>query len=200
MSEHPTKLDMLAFARSMVPAQYRGKGNWDKILKCFSKPFQDLENGFWQLLTERYLSVAVGDVLDQLGEIVVEPREGRTDEAYRVAIRVKILIVVSSGTQPQILAILATLMPTVSHLFVPYYPAAFTVEAGGVVTAVQAAELARAVRRAKAAGVGAQVISSQVDEANSFLWSDDTEIASSTQGFADDEETDAGGALADVQE
>ena len=201
MSVEPAPLVMLTYARALLPAQYRNKTTWDKLLRCFAKPFQELEDVYFQLLLERHVSVATGAVLAQLGEILNEPREGRSDEAYRIAIRVKILIIVSSGTIPQILAILELLNPTLVHQYIPYFPAGFIVESsGGPITAVAAAELARAFRRAKAAGVGAQLVTSEVDDDDSFLFSDDTEIASVTQGFADDEETDPGGALAEVQE
>jgi hypothetical protein len=200
MSVHPTKLVMLDYARSLLPAQYRNKAKWTKLLRCFAKPFQDLEDAFWQLLTERHVSVANEAVLRQLGEIVDEPQEGRSLEAYRIAIRVKILTIVASGTVPQILAIISLLMPNLAHHLVPYFPAGFIIDVDGVIDADTSAELSRAVRRAKAAGVSAQVVTSEVEDDDSFLFADDTEIASSTQGLSDDEETDPGGTLADVQE
>jgi hypothetical protein len=199
MSVHPTKLVMFDYARSLLPAQYRNKTNWTKLLRCFAKPFQDLEDAFWQLLVERHVSVANEAVLRQLGEIVDEPQEGRSIEAYRTAIRVKILIIVSSGTVPQILQIVSLLMPNLAHQLQPYFPAGFILDIDGTTTAEIAAEIARAVRRTKAGGVAAHVVTSEVPDDDSFLFADDTEIDSTTQGLADTDEDGAGGALADVQ-
>lgn len=72
-----------------------------KILKLFSiylGQLQELENAFSDLLTETTLDNSTGLHLDNIGEIVGESREGRTDVQYRTAIRVRINLNKSGGT------------------------------------------------------------------------------------------------------
>ncbi len=170
MSVHPTKLVMFDFARSLLPAQYRNKTDWEKLLRCFAKPFQDLENAFWQLLVERYVSVAVGKVLDQLGEIVGEPRNGRSDVAYRVRVKARIQLILSSGTVPQILALLQAIKPDGVKRYTPYFPAGFVVTVAGVTTGDESVEVGAMVAAAKSAGVRANVTYSPAAESATFTW------------------------------
>jgi len=197
MSVVPPPIVMLTLAKSLLPAQYTNKANWDKLCAVIARPFQDLETEFQKLLLMRYVSVAAGDALDQLGAIVKEGRKGRLDAAYRIRIKAKILLIKSSGTQPQILALLTSVFAR-AYLYTPYYPASFEVETGGATTAIEGAELGELVQAAKAAGVKGEFVWSQSADASSFIFSDDTEDTSATQGMADDDEDGVvGGVIAD---
>ena len=182
MSVVPEPIVMLTFAKSLLPAQYRDKTNWDKLCAVIAKPFQDLEDAFQQLLLFRYVSVATGDVLDLLGALVDEGRNGRDDTAYRIRIKAKILLIKSSGTVPQILALLEALQPTQLKKLVPYYPATFVVDIDGITTAADANELAAMVAAAKAAGVRANITYSTVATADTFTWN-----GTAAQGWNDGE-------------
>lgn len=74
-------------------------------LTAFVEQIQDLENSGFELLNERGLLTAVGAQLDGVGAIVGEDREGRSDDEYRLAIRVRILRNLSDSTPEDILTI-----------------------------------------------------------------------------------------------
>lgn len=197
MSVVPDPIVMLTFAKSLLPAQYRNKTNWDKLCAVITKPFQDLEDAFQQLLLMRYVSVATGDTLDILGALVDEGRNGRDDAAYRIRIRAKIMLIKSSGTQPQIIALLNAVFQR-GYVYTPAYPAAFELEAGGATTAQEGAELGNLVQESKAAGVRGEFIWSVSADSASFILSDDTDDTSTPTGMSDDDDDNAdGGDVAD---
>lgn len=197
MSVVPEPIVILTLAKSLLPAQYSDKTNWLKLCAVIAKPFQDLEDAFQDLLLLRYVSVSTGDALDQLGALIAESRKGRDDTAYRIRIKAKILLIKSSGTQPQILAILYAVFRR-EYVYKPAYPAAFSVETVGATTAVEGAELGFLVQQAKAAGVRGEFIWSEEDDADTFIFSDDTDDTSTAQGMADDDDDNAdGGVIAD---
>jgi len=62
------------------------------LADIFAGRMQAMEDVFQQLLRERWVDNAVGQQLDEMGAIVGEPRLGRTDEFYRPAIEVRIIL------------------------------------------------------------------------------------------------------------
>ncbi len=153
MSKVPPRLDMLAYAKRLIPMQFRNRTNWTKLLIVITKPFQEIEDAFQDLLTLRYLSSAQGAQLDILGELVGLKRKGFDDASYLIRLRAQVLLLRSSGTQPQILRILRAVISSPTYRYAPYYPASFVIEALGPVTAAEATELGALVKAAKAAGV-----------------------------------------------
>lgn len=117
-----------AEARDHLLEQFKKKERIRAVLDAFSVQIQDLERVFFDLLENRWIDTATGAQLDGLGAIVGEPRQGRNDEDYRLAIRARVLINKSSGTVPELLAILSLLLPGGAFQLIEYFPAAFVVE------------------------------------------------------------------------
>lgn len=92
-------------ALDWLQSQFSDSGNIQSILKAIADELQEVEDEFHKLRTERYLSNATGDQLDQYGLLVDFPRAGRTDDTYRELIRTKILRNTSSGTPDRLLKI-----------------------------------------------------------------------------------------------
>lgn len=73
--------------------------NLQKLIKSIVEPAQEIEDVNWELKTERWLSSAVGQQLDEIGIILGLPREvGEIDEDYRERLQFQIFINTSSGT------------------------------------------------------------------------------------------------------
>lgn len=92
-------------ALDWLHSQFDDSGNIQRILKAIADEFQELEEEFHKLRTERYLDNASGDQLDQWGILVNVPRSGRSDDVYRELIRVKILRNSSEGTPDRLIKI-----------------------------------------------------------------------------------------------
>jgi len=85
-------------AIDLLLEQFKLKPNIEGVIRATAASLQELENVFGDLLTQRYLDVAIGAQLDIIGIIVGLDREGRDDSTYRIALRTKISLNHSSGT------------------------------------------------------------------------------------------------------
>lgn len=94
-------------AVELLLEQFRDSERLHDLLRAYVAQIEDLERVLWDMLTLRSLDDATGAQLDGLGRIAAEPRSGRSDADYRAAIRVRLLILRSNGTLPEILRILS---------------------------------------------------------------------------------------------
>ncbi len=82
--------------------------NFQKLIKAICSLGQEAEDVNWQLKTERWLSSAVGQQLDEIGILLGLPRNiNESDESYRERLQFQIFINSSSGTPEQVIAALA---------------------------------------------------------------------------------------------
>lgn len=86
--------------------KFKDKPRLLALTTAYIEQIQDLEDAFYQLITDRTIETAVGTQLDGIGSIVGEDREGRDDSDYRLAIRVRILLNLTDGTIEQVIEIL----------------------------------------------------------------------------------------------
>jgi hypothetical protein len=97
--------DHVDAAIDRLPEQHKGKTKIEALISALTDPFQTLENGLWQLLTERGVDTAVGVQLTAIGDLVGEPRAGDVDDDYRPRIRARIATNKSTGTISDILTV-----------------------------------------------------------------------------------------------
>lgn len=167
--------DHAAVAVERLLEQFHDLPRMEAITRDTVAMLQSVEDLSWELLRKRYLypidgeGPAVGAQLDALGEILGEPRAGRSDAQYLLFLKVRILINVSDGKAEDLGAILALLagdgyrvldVPP-AHIEVWIYSTAYPVDAW------------RAIREAKAAGVGLSLIYtvSPTSQGEAFKWS-----------------------------
>ena len=135
--------------------QDRSAENFRKIVETAAERYQGLEEVGYALLTERNIFDAVGSQLNGIGEIVGEPRLGRTDETYREAINVRITINQSGGEPERIIEFFRRIAGADQVLYQEVYPAKIELFVGGDVSLEQA----QRVRDIVPAGVGTIYIS-----------------------------------------
>lgn len=111
-------------ALSRLLQQYKGKDKIAALINCFSAQIQEIEAALFELLNDRWIESATGQQLDGLGQIVGEARQGRTEDDYRIALRVRILINKYSGSTEQIIEILSLATQSQVELS-EYFPASF---------------------------------------------------------------------------
>ena len=92
-------------AQLKLPSKRRDKANTLAFLDVLVSPAQVFEDALWQLYTERRIDTAIGAQLDDIGEIVGQPRVSADDEVYRLYLRARIRVNRSSGTTEDILDI-----------------------------------------------------------------------------------------------
>lgn len=94
------------------------------LLSAFLERVQVIENDTGDVRAGFNVDTATNYQLDTLGAIVGEPREGRTDAAYRIRIKARVGINRSNGHPDEILEIMAAILG-VSVTTKEYFPAAF---------------------------------------------------------------------------
>lgn len=130
---------------------------WNKpraaaLLASYLKQIQQIENAYYDVLIARLLENAIGVYLDILGRIVGEPRAGKSDARFRLAITIKARVNRSHGRVLDILEILD--LATDVWAYREVYPAKFRIDVGEM----DGRELARWIRKAKAGGVGFELV------------------------------------------
>lgn len=104
-----------AIARLLT--QYAEAQNIQNLISVYTTQIQELENIIYDMFLNRMIDTAVGQQLDNLGEIVGQPRLGFDDETYRVLLKFRIGVNVSQGTIEEVIQ-LFTLISGASEVHV----------------------------------------------------------------------------------
>jgi len=98
--------------------QYKEKPDLESLLSAFVIPVQDVEDVFQDLMFDRALDNAVGDLLDRLGVIIGIAREpGQSDADYRISLQTKIVENISQGEPERLITVYRVLVgATLVHL------------------------------------------------------------------------------------
>jgi hypothetical protein len=109
---------------------------------------QRLENIFWQIIQSRILANSpTGDQLDEIGGLLVEPRQGRIDSVYLQALLICIRINRSQGCAEDVIQVANLVFPGAGYHEYPIM--SFVVEAYGL---GDASGFARQIGQTKAIG------------------------------------------------
>lgn len=122
----------VADARLKMWQQYKEIASQEGIIDAFvGFQTQDQEDLFWALIEETYIATAVGAQLDRIGEIVIQDRNGLSDEIYRVLIYAKIGANVSKGDPESIINVARLLTQSTLVHFQEYWPAGWGMAVNG---------------------------------------------------------------------
>lgn len=102
--------------------QFKDKSNITALMDGWLQGIQTAEDSVFDLLNNRSLSTATGVTLDYIGGIVGASRKGKSDESYRDAIKLQILVNTSEGTPSDILEILSLITEATLVKSYPHYP------------------------------------------------------------------------------
>lgn len=97
--------DYTALLAPRVLSQYQQSKRLLGIMEAGTQQADQVEEALFQVRNGFFLATAVGVQLDILGRIYREPRLGRTDDAYRDAIRLRAATAIS-GTPDEIITFL----------------------------------------------------------------------------------------------
>lgn len=118
----------VAHAFSRLLDQFKDKARLKKLIEILLRPFQELDDVVWDFYINRRLDTAIGAQLDLIGKIVKEKRNGLADEDYRSFLRIKIRVLLSRGTGPDIMQICTLILGLAGYTYKEYFPAAQVVE------------------------------------------------------------------------
>ncbi len=116
-----------ADALARLLQQFKDKARIEALLNAINVEVQRFEDEVMDLSDVLDIDVMGGVNLDNIGDIVDQAREGRSDSDYRQAIREKIFRNVSSGTADQIITIFKNLTGSTVVDYLEDYPAGFCI-------------------------------------------------------------------------
>lgn len=120
--------DYTARMRALLIEQYRNSTNFQNKLSITASEIQEVEDVLFQIRDLTSVDTATGATLDLVGENFGEPRNGLSDDEYRLKIYTRIAIN-NGGCDPEfIITTVRRLLDPVSILYAPLYPANFSLE------------------------------------------------------------------------
>lgn len=201
MSDLQHTLTHVADGEARLIEAFKDKPLVTAVLRVSLLRVQHFEDVLWDIYTGVWLPNAIGVQLDNLGDIVGEPRKGRADDLYRLWVKARILANRSNGKQQELLAVLRLLIgpgPTVTYTRTP--PAAFRIEIAGMSSSGDVARTVQSIlTQMKAAGVRMEL--EYTDEiATAFTFAvDATEgTVDHVKGFGDTSDPSVGGFFSGV--
>ena len=158
----PTLTDLLDRALGRLLWQWRhgDETNMQRLVRIAVGQLLPLRDAIVALVEERTLDAAVGAQLDQWGTVLALPRGGRSDSAYRVALRARLAVYLSDGTPERLIGVLRLLVGPVVVELVELYPARVVVQYARPVptTDEERSSIVEQLREAAPAGVALEVV------------------------------------------
>jgi len=124
--------DVQQRAINLLLTTFKEKEKFPALISGLTKSFQELEDVFKDLYTQRSLDGAYGQQLDNLGQIPVQDRLGLNDEDYRNAIKFKILENQSYGGMETIIEAIKFFTGSETVINIEVYPAAIQAYCDGL--------------------------------------------------------------------
>lgn len=177
-----------------LPTQYREKTGMEALARLSGDQAQAIEDALYEMIEDGSIGAGHDYLLDQIGDVVGQPRFGRADDTYKIRILAKIGQNVSRGTGENLIAIFKALMGAERVYFNPLYPAGFYLTAIGGTPVGTIAEVRAALEQSHTGGVKLRWIESAPSVSFSFL--DDPDP--NGQGFGDLNDLAVGGTLATI--
>jgi hypothetical protein len=177
-------------AQELLLEQYKRAPRFLAWLKSYVDRVQTLENAIWDVIVSRIVETAVGVQLDAIGNLVVEPRNGKSDEVYRLYVLARIRLNWSNGKAVDIIEVLR-IVEAAGFRYLEYPPASIDVEYTSP-PAASGIDLAAIAQQARATPIRLGVVISPEPYSGSIIGSYDESIPSTTQGGADEAETVGG--------
>lgn len=111
--------------------QFKGKDNWKTFIEIITKPLQELEYVFKDLLLDVSLDTSEGTQLDQLGEIIGALRGSFNDADYLEWLKFQIALNRSAGEAEFLMSALILLTNATRVQIIEEFPAALSLFTNG---------------------------------------------------------------------
>ena len=180
-------IDHTEKAKARLPRFLDGATNFNALIDILGSRTQDLETELFNLLDQRYLSVAAGAQLDGIGQILNLDREiGLSDSDYRLELISETGKLALSGQIEPLILLFNTLTLATDSELVEFYPASVLLTAFYDADSQDPsldANIVEAMNKVKAAGIHLDL--RFVEEVEYLEFSDVSEIDGSGNGPID---------------
>lgn len=137
-----------------IPGAFADYPNHVGFVTSILQGLQTLEDSAFDLLAAYSLNTTNTSMMDIFGALLNEPRGGRTNAEYAIALRVRVAVNRAQGRAEDIIKILLLLSP--SAIYEEFYPGSFLVTLLGIDPRV----IAPLINEARSVGTRAYLISS----------------------------------------
>ena len=162
--------DVVAKAIARLTDLYRTKPRVRALVTTLAERFQTEDSVDLSLYLNQWIGTASAGLLNAIGELVGEPRLGRSDDLYRLWIRARIRINRTQGTVADSYHLVRLIAgQDIDVIYTPTPPAAYTIEVNG--TDINPTELYNLLDAVRPAGVEMRLLYTPVDTANIFTLS-----------------------------
>lgn len=163
-------LDLVGLMLDELPEPLQ-RTRWRELAAACARPFQTIYDTLVAIEASRKIDVAVGAQLDQIGAIVIQPRDTLDDAVYRQRIRAKIAVNRSVGVIDDVARIARLVLNSAApDIVVDSGGATVTLEISGVpIEDMLAADLAGFGRRVVSAGVRFLALTTVDVDAETFV-------------------------------
>jgi hypothetical protein len=114
-------MNLVTEAESLMLHQFSKSKKLNSLLRSMVTPLQEAQDHLDKLHRGRYIDEAKNSTLDIIGDIVNFPRNNISDEAYRVWLKVAILLNNGQGTAKSVFDILQVLFGTEPSIQIDEY-------------------------------------------------------------------------------
>lgn len=177
-----------------LPQQYRGKPGMEALARLAGDQQQALEDADFETLSNGNIALGYDYLLDQIGDVVGQKRESRTDAVYRSRLFAKIGENVSKGTGENLISVFKAIMSANRVYFNPLYPARCYLTAIGGTPAGSITDIYAAMNASHTGGVKIYYLASAPAVSFSFLEDPDPD----GEGFGDYTDGSVGGGFATI--
>lgn len=123
------------------------------LVRAMTQPVQDVENALWDTINSQLIAkTPTGQALNQLGDLIGEPRGGLNDTQYLLWIQVAIRARKSGGRTEDLLAVTALAVGVNQFTYTDWYPGKFDIYVPALATDQFAGPLDQALRIARPPG------------------------------------------------
>lgn len=127
----PVQVDQTEQGLDRLLEQFKGKPKIEGTLSTYLTQTKDIEKTIFDLMDNRSLETSKGVQLDNIGILVGEFRNGKSDEDYRKAIKFKIGVNNSEGTPEQLMTLLYDITDSTAVDIFEHYPASYMMSFDG---------------------------------------------------------------------
>jgi hypothetical protein len=120
-------IDWNAYNKPPFLPQWLSRGETKKFVSFDDSQLMEIEGEIYKLSDQHDIEKAKGVLLDRIGKIVSEPREGNDDALYRLLIKLRILLNTTDGSVNDIIKVIKFIYSSEVVHITPNYPAAITI-------------------------------------------------------------------------
>ncbi|MDR0759639.1 MAG: DUF2612 domain-containing protein [Treponema sp.] len=122
-----TPIDWNIYNRPPYYPEYLARGETKKLVSFDDEGLAEIDKNIDKAADQYDLDTVKAVLLDRIGKIVDEKRDGNEDELYRLLIRLRILLNTASGTVNDIIKVVKFIYSSEVVHIIPGYPAGITI-------------------------------------------------------------------------